>query len=400
MASAHPMASLFEVHSVLYGGIGDDSHLTHIPSSEEIRLAVERYYELDAVYENPILSFYSKPSITDAFLLSRFVSSFRGPALSVLYPTTWARGTINMIKSIWGSQENKNSQSEHGWKVVSVWSEIGDVTESESFDGFHVGILDHTLHISILPSLFPLRIFGHSPPLSDTNSSDSSPHPEVLSVTEVLPHFAGPGNKSLLHINLRIVTIFQFNDNGLISYHRDHWDVRDLIEGIIPFSGLAGSIGRYLGGLALRGLGTLAGGCGEGVRGPRPAPTALKTGEDPDETTPVNTSPSKEERSEGFPAFGESSVIPSTFSSSPTTPIIYMRPLSSVSSRSSGHHHRTHSKSWGSGSSIHLFSPIRSAQPLFNPSDSPIGALGLMGQGSRGSWQQTGGLEMAPDHDN
>lgn len=96
-------------------------------------------------------------------------------------------------------------------------------------DGCHLGILEHILHVSILPSLFP------PPPSNLVHTS----HP-----------LYGP-----LHLTLRILSIVQFNESRRVVYHRDQWDLRDLIEAIIPGATLLGAIGRFLAGAWLRAIG-------------------------------------------------------------------------------------------------------------------------------------------------
>lgn len=240
------------------------------------------------VYENPLLSFSSLPAITDAFLLSRYVSSLCVPGLGLslsLSPTRWLRGAAEFLRSSisWrkpashgaaaAAADDKDDTRRGQWKVASVWSECGDIAESESFDGFIVGVLDHTLHIQLAPSLALLH--GSSPAPAPGHAADPS---------EAYVRPAPP--PSLFHIQLRMLSVFQFNEAGRIVFQRDHWDVRDLVESIVPGAGLAGAVGRWAGGLGLRLVGRVVGGCGPD-KGRRSAaarrPTSAGT------TTPAET---------------------------------------------------------------------------------------------------------------
>ncbi|KAL7412357.1 hypothetical protein BDY24DRAFT_103858 [Mrakia frigida] len=213
-----PSTTLVRVHRALYGGKGSDHHLSSVPTEDDIKQTVDACYELDSVYENPLFSFYDRPAITQAFLLSRFVSTSRLPL-----PSQVCRSAVSSLGSLLGlsRSRSKDEKSWKGWEIATVWSEFGDTTESDSFDGSHLGILSHTLHISFLPSL-PL-IGNHT------------------------------------QIRLRTLTLLQFNEGGLITFHRDHWDVRDLIEGIIPFASSFGAVARWGAGWGARLVGASVG---------------------------------------------------------------------------------------------------------------------------------------------
>lgn len=148
------------------------------------------------------------------------------------------------------------SPTDGRWKVANVWSEYGDIAESQSFDHFCVAFLDHTLHIQLVPSL--AFIHGRQPPTPPT--VPSTPFLCGFSTHSARPTTAPPS--SLFHIQLRMLSVFQFNEAGRIVFQRDHWDLRDLIESVVPGSAVVGAVGRWAGGLALRLVGRATGGCG------------------------------------------------------------------------------------------------------------------------------------------
>lgn len=167
-------------------------------------------------------------------------------------------------------------------------------------DGFIVGVLDHTLHIQVAPSSNLLH--GHPPPpptplsppfhgSSPTGSHRSHPPPV----------------SSLFHVQLRMLSVFQFNEAGRIVFQRDHWDVRDLVEAVVPFAGLVGAVGRWAGGLGLRLIGRAVGGCGPEKLDRRRTQMATAAAEAAEErkatgtTTPADTADHKEADLTGLP---------------------------------------------------------------------------------------------------
>jgi len=55
---------------------------------------------------------------------------------------------------------------------------------------------------------------------------------------------------SPLHFKLRIITRLSFNEQGLVTHHRDIWDVKDVI-GLVPGVSLAQWIGTRLAAVGL-----------------------------------------------------------------------------------------------------------------------------------------------------
>jgi hypothetical protein len=120
---------LLGLHSTLYGGK---------KSPEEVREMVWRYYDADAIFESPLLAAKGREQVANQFIMA-----FALPGLDVT-------------------------------------SELRDVICSDfEFDGTRAGIIDQTISVTILPS-----IFG--------SSSSSSKSPGGASGTGNHSHFAGP----------------------------------------------------------------------------------------------------------------------------------------------------------------------------------------------------------------
>jgi len=132
--------------------------------------------------------------------------------------------------------------------AMRAWTEIDDVSESESFDGHRKTIVEHNLNILVFPSLHTDT--GTATQFSLSNESLSSPMPPH----PIHPSLRIPGTSltvpSPFHLQLRIITRFLFNEQGRITHHRDFWDVKDVM-GLVPGVSLAQWIGTRI---AARGL--------------------------------------------------------------------------------------------------------------------------------------------------
>lgn len=114
-AESHPHALTCSHHSValeicdlVYGPT---------PSSWD---SIERLYESSAIYENPILTATSRSVIADIHALS---SQFA--QLDVPKP-------VSVLFAIFGV-ERKGRWADPWFRAVRIWSEVGDVCESDSF---------------------------------------------------------------------------------------------------------------------------------------------------------------------------------------------------------------------------------------------------------------------------
>ncbi|KAN0060434.1 hypothetical protein ACQY0O_007764 [Thecaphora frezii] len=144
--------NILGMHSTLYGGKR---------KPEELREMVWRYYERGAVFESPLLSAHGRDQIANQFMLA-----FALPG-------------------------------------IEVRSELRDVICSDfEFDGTRAGIIDHTITVTFLPSLFGSSEPAH--PNSAASDVDRTPrgyagasaHPP-FSAVPVTPHpFADYGSHS------------------------------------------------------------------------------------------------------------------------------------------------------------------------------------------------------------
>jgi len=119
-------------------------------------------------------------------------------------------------------------------------------------DGHRKAVVEHTLNVLLLPGIHRDGFLSHrsnSSTESLLNIADSSfsplhpPHPFVQPALHI------PGTSlsvpSPLHFKLRIMTCLSFNEQGLVTHHRDSWDVRDIM-GLVPGLSLAQWIGTRL----------------------------------------------------------------------------------------------------------------------------------------------------------
>ena len=111
-------------------------------------------------------------------------------------------------------------------------------------------IVEHTLNILLLPGIHREGTISHRV----TVSSDSlvSSHGSNLIHSHkpfITPSLPLPGTSialpSPLHRKLRIITRLSFNEQGLVTHHRDIWDVKDVM-GLVPGVSLAQWIGTRL----------------------------------------------------------------------------------------------------------------------------------------------------------
>ena len=117
-------------------------------------------------------------------------------------------------------------------------------------DGHRRSVVEHTINVLILPG-----IHHDTSRLAYTATSSSSisltdpkqfptPHPTSpalpIPLTDLTLPFPSP-----LHLQLPIMTRLSFNEQGLITHHRDICDVKDVL-GLVPGISLAQWIGSRL----------------------------------------------------------------------------------------------------------------------------------------------------------
>lgn len=198
--------------------------------------ALSRFYEADAVYENPVITATSRDSIGDIHSLSQYLSELDAPK-----PTSLLRNLLGLARI--------PTDRESWFQISRMWTEVDDVCENESFDGHRRCIVEHTLNILLLPGLHAERSLGHmnaAHPYALTseaqrNSASRSLHVSFSSVggpqQPSLPTLTVPGIgvtlPSPLHLQLHVFTRLSFNEQGRIIHHRDVWDLKDLVS-LIP----------------------------------------------------------------------------------------------------------------------------------------------------------------------
>lgn len=171
-----------------------------------------------------------------------------------------------LLCTLFHLQPPKPGVDEPLFQGLRVWTDILDTCESESFgtflfyfktrkrtnqflDGHRKVIVEHTLNILLLPGIHQEGTVSHRVNASsDSLVSHSSNliHSHKPFITPSLPI---PGTSiavpSPLHCKLRIITRLSFNEQGLVTHHRDIWDVKDVM-GLVPGVSLAQWIGTRL----------------------------------------------------------------------------------------------------------------------------------------------------------
>ncbi|KAJ7584363.1 hypothetical protein C8J56DRAFT_789541 [Mycena floridula] len=196
---------------------------------------IERFYEADASnYENPILTATSRSLIADIFQLSRQFTTVDVPRpLAVFY-------TLFRLKL-------PRYMNNPLFQALRVWNDIGEISESESFDGTRRIIVEHKLNLLVLPGLHVDSAshvrFEPSEPRKPNGSPLEEPHHPTY------PSLPVPGTwlslPSPFHFQLHVLTRLSFNEQGKVTHHRDFWDVKDLM-GLVPGVSLAQWIGTRI----------------------------------------------------------------------------------------------------------------------------------------------------------
>ncbi|PPQ63161.1 hypothetical protein CVT24_005801 [Panaeolus cyanescens] len=128
------------------------------------------------------------------------------------------------------------------FRALCIWTDVADICENESFDlpdGNRKVIVEHTLNILLFPGIHCEGPTSHRIRLSGESISSSTNSPMFPSQTPqfLTPSLPIPGTSlsfpSPLHCKLRIITRLSFNEQGLVTHHRDIWDVKDVM-GLVP----------------------------------------------------------------------------------------------------------------------------------------------------------------------
>jgi len=198
-------------------------------------------------YENPFITATSRSVISDIYALARQLCYVDIPKpLAMLY-------ILFRLKQ--PEPTSRTTASNDPWfQGLRVWTEIGEICESESFDGHRRSIVEHTVNVLFLPGLHSDRTRPKHSAATSSLIPDSSSTQLLLENQYPPPHPSDPrisipgtglGVPSPLHLQLHILTRLSFNEQGRITHHRDIWDVRDVL-GLVPGVSLAQWIGARL----------------------------------------------------------------------------------------------------------------------------------------------------------
>ncbi|KLO10231.1 hypothetical protein SCHPADRAFT_832797, partial [Schizopora paradoxa] len=207
-------------------------------------------------YENPLVTAQSRQVITDINVLTRQFSQIDVPRPLAMFKTLFRPGRSGEEREPW-------------FQALKVWSDIEDICDSDSFDGHHMCIIEHTLNVLLLPGLH----VDASAPSEDFDEYDILEHPSMAASAAVTPGsytstplppppqpcLAFPGLEALsvpspFHLKLKVLTRLSFNEQGRITRHRDLWDVRDVL-GLVPGMRVAQWVGTRV---AAQGLSVVA----------------------------------------------------------------------------------------------------------------------------------------------
>ncbi|KAF9226321.1 hypothetical protein BS17DRAFT_666326, partial [Gyrodon lividus] len=202
----------------------------------------EIFYDTRASkYENPLITATSRSVISDIHALMRLCCAVDVPKPS------------SIIRTVLRLRTPDGPGGEPWFRALRVWTEVDDISETESFDGHKKSLVEHTLNVIFFPDLhttyrIPKTLLLRHPP-----SPPSEPGSQLSLSLPTCPSLAIPGTPivlpSPLHFQLPIMTRLSFNEQGQITYHVDIWDVRDVLR-LIPgvrvvqwFVGRAGAWG-------------------------------------------------------------------------------------------------------------------------------------------------------------
>ncbi|KAF9478674.1 hypothetical protein BDN70DRAFT_933202 [Pholiota conissans] len=138
--------------------------------------------------------------------------------------------------------------------ALRIWTDVIDICENESFDGHRKAIVEHTLNILLLPGIHCEGTISHRAQASTESlvNVHGFPMPHIHPFTS--PSLPIPGTSlsfpSPLHSKLRIITRLSFNEQGLVTHHRDIWDIKDVV-GLVPGVSLAQWIGTRVAAVGL-----------------------------------------------------------------------------------------------------------------------------------------------------
>ncbi|ORX33392.1 hypothetical protein BD324DRAFT_639939 [Kockovaella imperatae] len=324
------MDALVEIHRVLYKGCRGKDEDAWTVREKEVRRVVERWLEADCSYDHPLVQTTSRQSFLAHFVLLHLVSSLSVPSLTPSNLIAQARSTAWYLRSaILGAEElsspdveavypaenkivknrarqasltsdhqvgwpdhtrldssvkaDEQPSSAKWWKLWEVSAACRDIGAMECYDGYHLALIDHTITLTLFPSLSTRThsdsLLSRSPSLDSLVSSDddlmdlASPDSNPTFLRRLVGALADEF-EYLLHWDLPVSTIVEFNEVGKATHIRDVVDVRDVVETFVPFAKRFGWLTRRMTGLmsatvgvvAMSLLGSISGQAGVGTR--------------------------------------------------------------------------------------------------------------------------------------
>ena len=187
-------------------------------------------------YENPLLTATSRNVITDIYHAAQQWTEVDMPRPLMLLSRVFGR---------------KTAPRDPWFPVLRIWSEVGDICDAESFgasracacvlslntvsvDGHRRSIVEHTIHVLVLPGLHAGGAGRQQGPTAAGACASDSSLDVVSAHLYSLPHFqhtsqpalALPGTRvawpSPLHMQLRVLSRLEFNGER-VTHHRDFW---------------------------------------------------------------------------------------------------------------------------------------------------------------------------------
>ncbi|KAF8961099.1 hypothetical protein BDZ97DRAFT_1905640 [Flammula alnicola] len=195
--------------------------------------AVDDFYETNATT--------SRSVIGDIHKLSRQMSSVDVPRPLAIICTLFRLRPPNP----------RQTSDDVLFHALRIWTDVVDICESESFDGHRKAIVEHTLNILLLPGIHCEGPISHRANTSTDSLVNIHGSPVIPPHMHpfISPSLPIPGTSlsfpSPLHYKLRIITRLSFNEQGLVTHHRDIWDIKDVM-GLLPGVSIAQWIGTRI----------------------------------------------------------------------------------------------------------------------------------------------------------
>ncbi|KAF9057824.1 hypothetical protein BJ165DRAFT_1327683, partial [Panaeolus papilionaceus] len=197
----------------------------------------------DCQSSNPFVTATSRSIIGDIHRLSHQLSSLDIPR------------PLAMLCTLFRLRPPRNvDDNDYLFQALRIWTDVADICENESFDGNRKVIVEHTLNILLFPGIHCEGPTSHTIRFSGESMSSSLNSPVFPTPQFLAPSLPIPGTSlsfpSPFHCKLRIVTRLSFNEQGLVTHHRDIWDVKDVM-GLVPGVALGQWIGTRIAAVGL-----------------------------------------------------------------------------------------------------------------------------------------------------